>query len=182
MNNEIKYLISRTKNAISILNESKMYVKKWGAESYVKELDLIREDIGFIAGNYPEEAKNLMLDFIDTSYSIFDRITDKDSVIEDFYQKCVEDLVKIFGKFPLNVQEIVEVVHNITCMYDLCYGHYFNNQAISSFKELLSKEDGFDRLKNKLTKRLSKTKKKRLKFINRIEEALNEITRHKELS
>jgi len=182
MNNEIKYLISRTKKAISILNKSEMYVKKWGAESYMKELDLVREDINFIANSNPEEAKNLMLDFIDTSYSIFDRITDKDFVIEDFFQKCVEDLVEIFGRLPLNIQEIVEAVYSITCMYDLSYGYCFNYQAVSSFKELLSKENGFDRLKDKLTERLNKTKKKRVDFIDRLKKALDEITRYKELS
>jgi len=175
MTNEIEYLISRTKKIISLLNKSEMRVKWSWAESYVRELDLIREDIGFVANSHPEEAKNLILDLIETSYFIFDRITDKDFVTEDFYQKCVEDLVGIIMRTPSNSQEIADIVCSIICMHDLSYGHYFNNKAVFSFKELLSKINGFNRLKDKLTEQLSKTKKKRRKLICRINDALDEI-------
>jgi hypothetical protein len=179
MSNETKYLISRTKKAILLLHDSEMYVKKWGAESYVKELGLIREDIDFIAIGYPEEAKILMLDFIDTSYSIFYRIKDKDSVIEDFFQKCVEDLVGIFAKLPFDIQEIVEVVYTIICMYpdnsNAPFGHFFNNHAVFSFKNFLSRDDGLYRLKDKLIELLNSPEKKKYDFLYCINATLKEI-------
>jgi hypothetical protein len=188
MNDEMKHLVSRTKEMILLLNESEMYLKKRATESYVKELDLIREDIVFISNNYQEEAKNLMIDFINASCSVFGRVTDKDFVIENLFQKCVEDLVGILAKTPSDIQEIVDIVYKIICMYDssyerrFIYGHCFNNDAVSTFKGLLSKDNGFGKLRDRLTERLSKTKKKERGVICRIEEALDEIKNYEGLS
>jgi hypothetical protein len=181
MDGAIKYLISRTEKVISLQNETTEDFRKMNTELYAKELDFIRKDIGFIAKTHQKKAKNLMLDFIEASYSIFDRITDKNSIFEKLFQKCVEDLAGILAQNPPKTQEIADIVCHIICMYDLSFGHYFNNNAISTFKELLSQDEGLDRLKDKLTERLNKTKKKRHEFIYRIENALKEIAQCKEL-
>lgn len=144
---------------------------EWGIEFYVKEFDLIREDIGFIAKSHIENTKNLMLDFLNMSHFIFARVKDKDCLLEDFFQKCVEDLVRIITKLHLNMHEIVDIISNIVCMqYDrryAPYGHRFNNNAVSSFKDLLSKNDGFNILKCKLTELNNSKNKKNPDFLYR---------------
>ncbi|MDR1236024.1 MAG: hypothetical protein LBJ96_03375 [Holosporaceae bacterium] len=184
MNDEMKHLILRTEKAISLPEERRTHLRQWDAELYAKELDLIREDIGFISNHHSEEAKNLMLDFIAAGCFIVSKTTVKDSTICDLFQKCVEDLAGILSKIPANSQEIADVVCRITCMPDFSYGYgyYFNNDAVSTFKELLSKDDGFDRLKNGLTEKLRVTKKKNHEFISRIERVLNKIARYRKLS
>jgi hypothetical protein len=183
MNDAMEYLISRTGKAISLLGKRRTFLKQRAAEFYSEEIDLNRGDIEFIANDHSEEAKKFMLDFIEAGCFIVSRTTCKDSTVMALFQKCVKDLVVILSKTPVNPQEVAEVVCEITCMSDFSNedngeggcGYCFNNDAISTFKELLSKDDGFDRLKDKLTERLNKTEKRKHELICRIKRALNKI-------
>lgn len=80
--------------------------------------------------------------------------------------------------------KLVDIISNIVCMqYDrryAPYGHRFNNNAVSGFKDLLSKNDGFDILKCKLTELNNSRNKKNPDFLYRINKSLEKITYYTE--
>jgi hypothetical protein len=145
--NELEYLVSRIQKSISRHKKSHLEIGYWDAESYVDELDQLREDIMFLADKHPDTAKKLMTDLIDIHENVFERADDSNGFIGDFFRTCVEDLGKIYAKLSVDVTEVVSVVYDLFMHNDYAIA----DEVIFDFKDVL-KEEGLDLLKNELIK------------------------------
>jgi hypothetical protein len=144
---ELEYLVSRIKKSISTHKRSRSDIDYWNAESYVEELDRLREDIMFLANKYPDEAKKFLTNLIDIHENIFARADDSDGFIGSFFMGCVEDLGKIYARLSADATEVAKVV------YDLFMHNNYGmaDEIIFDFKDAL-KEEGLDLLKSEFIK------------------------------